>query len=215
MNLHHPCRRGHAPRRERGVVLLFVLIALVIMMIASVALVRSFNGTLFNSGNIAFKRDLQNQAQRAVPAVLATVQGTGGLATPADRSANKAALNYSAQILPTSADGIPTVLMTKEFVAGTSGWTAAAIAVDDQKVKVRYIVDRLCDNTGLETTLGTAHCLIVDKPMKGGSGSHLNVAEDSSAAGAGASQIQVVYRITVRVDGPRDTQAYYQTTFTL
>ena len=38
-------------------------------------------------------------------------------------------------------------------------------------------------------------------------------AEDNSAGGAGALPRQVVYRLSVRVGGPRDTQAYFQTTF--
>ena len=55
-----------ARQRQRGVVLLFSLIALVIMLIVAVALVRSFNNSLFTAGNIGFKRDMQNQSEAAV-----------------------------------------------------------------------------------------------------------------------------------------------------
>jgi type IV pilus assembly protein PilX len=38
---------------------------------------------------------------------------------------------------------------------------------------------------------------------------------DSSSGGMGGLAPQVVYRISVRVTGPRNTQSYYQSTFKL
>ena len=61
-----PRHLGHGtPRRaaQRGVVLLYSLIALVIMLIAAIALVRSFQTSLFNAGNLGFKRDMRNQSE--------------------------------------------------------------------------------------------------------------------------------------------------------
>ncbi len=200
---------------QKGVVLLFALIALVVMLIASVALVRSFNSTLFNAGNIAFKRDLQNQAERAVSVALNQVRTGGSLVTPDNRAKSNFLANYSAKELPTNAQGIPTDLLMEE-TDFRKRWTAAPVAVpDSQQVKVYYVVDRLCDNEGLDNLLGSGHCQLVDAGPTGGSGSDLNVAENSSAAGAGALALQIVYRISIRVDGPRDTQAFFQTTFTL
>jgi type IV pilus assembly protein PilX len=205
----------HAQRAERGVVLLFCLIALIVMLIGSVALVRSFNTTLFTAGNVAFKRDLQNQGERAVTVVLAAVGASGPLGTPVARSLNRPGNNYSATILPTNAQGIPNTLLlsARDFDAA---WTAAAIPTPaGQGVTIRYVIDRLCDSTGLDSVLGSARCQIVDNGPMGGSGSHLNVAEDASSGGAGATSLQIVYRISVRVDGPRETQAFFQTTFTM
>jgi len=204
-------RARHA---ERGAVLLFCLIALIVMLIGSVALVRSFNTTLFTAGNIAFKRDLQNQGERAVAVALDAVRGTGALVTPESRSLSRPAYNYSATILPTNAQGIPTTLLSAaDFDAA---WTAPAVPVPTgQNVTIRYVIDRLCDSTGLDSALGSARCQIVDNGPTGGSGSHLNVAEDASSGGAGATSLQIVYRVSIRVDGPRDTQAFFQTTFTM
>jgi type IV pilus assembly protein PilX len=185
------------------------------MLIGSVALVRSFNTTLFTAGNIAFKRDLQNQGERAVAVALDAVRGTGGLVTPVSRSVNRPALNYSATILPTNAQGIPTTLLLshQDFDAA---WTAPAVAVPaGQSVQVRYVIDRLCDSNGLDTVLGSARCQIVDAGPTGGSGSHLVKGDDATSGGAAATSLQIVYRISVRVDGPRDTQAFFQTTFTM
>lgn len=205
----------HAQRAERGVVLLFCLIALIVMLIGSVALVRSFNTTLFTAGNVAFKRDLQNQGERAVTVVLAAVGASGPLGTPVARSLNRPGNNYSATILPTNAQGIPNTLLLSvaDFDAA---WTAPAIPTPaGQGVTIRYVIDRLCDSTGLDSVLGSARCQIVDNGPTGGSGSHLNVAGDASSGGAGAASLQIVYRVSVRVDGPRETQAFFQTTFTM
>ncbi|KQW02592.1 hypothetical protein [Rhizobacter sp. Root1221] len=202
------------PRGQRGVVLLFALIALAIMMIASVALVRSFNSSMYTSGNVAFKRDMQNQAQRAVTAALATVQGTGALITPLARSTAKAQYNYSATSLETTAEGIPKVLLIDAETFDQT-WTAGAIVPADQGITIRYVVDRLCNSEGLDTDLGAARCQIVGPPQKGGSGSHLINPEDTSSSGGGSLQLQIVYRISVRVDGPRNSQSFYQSTFTM
>src|SRR3979490_1993343 len=93
------------PTRQRGVVLLFSLIALVIMLIAAVALMRSFNSSLFTAGNIAFKRDMQNQSERAVDTVL-TAFRTGALNTSTGRAASDSTQNYSAVMLASNAQGI-------------------------------------------------------------------------------------------------------------
>ena len=61
---------GRRASQQRGVVLLFSLIALVIMLIAAVALIRSFNSSLFSAGNIGFKRDMRNQSELAVSTAL-------------------------------------------------------------------------------------------------------------------------------------------------
>jgi hypothetical protein len=60
------------------------------------------------------------------------------------------------------------------------------------------------------------HCTLANglKP-RGGDGSQLPNAEDNSAGGLGALPQQVVYRLSVRVTGPRNTQAYFQSTFAL
>lgn len=208
---HFPCGRRRPD--QRGVVLLFALIALAIMMIASVALVRSYNTSLFTAGNIAFKRDMRNQAERAITQVVSTF--STGLGTADARRNDVAASNYSAVILDTNADGIPRILLDK--TAFDARWTASTLTVQERGVTVatiRYVVDRLCNETGLETVLGSAKCQIVDGGKQGGSGSHLDRAEDASARGSTA-QLMIVYRISMRVDGARDSQAFYQATFTL
>ena len=208
---------GQSPRRggrQHGVVLVFVLIALVIMLVASVALVRSFNTSLFNAGNLAFKRDLTNQGERAMLQVKTLLSEGGQLGTVQARKANRPALNYSAKILPANAQGIPNALLSneEEVFAGV-GSAANDIKIDDQQVKVRYVLERLCDSEGSEADLGAAHCVLGDAANDAGSESDLGYGGNSSN-NASSSSLLIIYRLTIRVDGPRGTQAYFQATLT-
>lgn len=200
--------RARLPRgRERGVVLLVALVALTILLVGAVALMRSSTGTLSTAGNLAFKRDLANQGERAVPVAMALLR-TGALATPAARAAASAQHNYSARALPTGASGIPDILMADDATF-RAAWTAPDITVTDaagrdQRVRVRWVMDRLCADVGDETALGD-QCVRAGDPVRGGN-SIAPRAEDSTTV------TPVVYRLSVRVDGPRGTQSYFQTT---
>ncbi len=200
--------RGHA---QHGVVLLYGLIVLAIMLIGAAAMVRSMNTSLVNAGNIGFKRDLTNQAERAAATALNLLQ-TGALATVAARQANSTANNYSSTILATNAQGLPNVLVNDSTFT-TVGVTTNDIAVADQAITLRWVIDRLCVNTGVADA---SHCTMANDPAPvGGSGSDLINAIDTTSGGAGALARRVVYRVSIRVTGPRSTQAFFQTTLTL
>ena len=213
----HSHTRRPVGSRQRGVVLLFSLIALGIMLIVAVALVRSFNSSLFTAGNIGFKRDLQNQSERAVDVVLNEFRSGGNLASPGARGSNKPAYNYSATMLPVNAQGIPDALQNNTTFAAV-GTTGKDIPVTGMNVTVRYVVDRLCATTGDETSLGAGVCRLADNPVPVGTSlSNLQGADRaplcptcSSAAPQG-----VVYRLSIKVTGPRNTQSFFQSTFTV
>lgn len=192
--------------------MIFGLIALVVMLIGTVALLRSVGTSMFASGNYAFKRDLTNQAERAMATVLTAVRTTGPLATEAARQANDANRNYSAVALATNAQGIPNALLSAAAFTGV-GVAANDIAITDQAVTVRYVIDRLCTVLGAPTA---ANCTLAPTQVPaGGSSSELINAMDTSTGGAGAVQTQVVYRVSIRVDGPRGTQSFFQSTLKL
>lgn len=204
-----PCPSGRA--RQRGVVLLFGLFAIVILLIGAAALVRSMNTAMFTAGNFAFKRDLTNQSERAIARVLDVVK-TGPLALAATRESNDTTQNYSASLLPSTAQGIPLALLSDNDFAAV-GNAKNDIAIDDMGVTVRYVVDRMSAAAGSATVDNT---VMADNAVPaGGSSSELNSAMDASSAGAGAVPTQVVYRVSIRVTGPRRTQSFFQTTFKL
>jgi Tfp pilus assembly protein PilX len=214
-NCPHPRKTSFiaSPAHQRGVVLLFALIALVVMLIAGVALIRSFNSSLFTAGNIAFKRDMQNQSERATQAAL-TAFRTGGLSTSGNRATTSATYNYSAARLATDAQGIPNALVAANFDAT---YPSNNLSSSDGSVTVRYLIDRLCAAEGDETTLGSGSCILADNQTPAGtSSSNLQGPERSLKAGLSpASQQGVVYRLSIKVTGPRSTQSFFQSTFTV
>jgi type IV pilus assembly protein PilX len=207
-----PTRRlASARRAQRGAVLLFAMIALVVLLIGTVALMRSMNTSLFTAGNFGFKRDLTNQGERAMATVLDLVQ-TGALGNDGARQANATASNYSAAVLPANAQGVPLALLTDAAFAAV-GVSGNDIELADMGVTVRYVVDRLCVAAGPATQDG---CTLAGNVMPAGSSSsELLRAEDGSSGGVGAVVPQVVYRVSIRVDGPRRTQSFFQSTFTI
>lgn len=206
-------------RTQRGVVLLTSLLILVVMLIAAAALMRSFDTSLSTAGNLAFRRDIAQQSEQAVQAILTAFRTTGVLASASARGASDLSRNYSAVILPTNAQGIPTALLTSTLPA-TVG-TAADIDAG-QGITLRYVVDRLCSDVGEDASLGADRCTLADSAvLPGGSSSDWQRAEFSSGvaaggagAGLGGAVVQpVIYRLSIRATGPRGTQSFFQTTF--
>jgi type II secretory pathway pseudopilin PulG len=199
------------PSAQQGVILLYSLVVLTIMLIGAAAMLRSMNTSLITAGNIGFKRDLTNQAERAAATAMTLLQ-TGALSTEAARASSSTASNYSATILASNAQGLPNALLD-DAAFGTVGVSTNDIAVADQGVTIRWVVDRLCTATG---NADASRCTMANDPLPaGGSGSDLINAVDSTSGGAGALQRRVVYRLSVRVTGPRATQAFFQSTLTI
>jgi len=197
---------------RRGAMLLMALIALTILLIGATAIVRSMNTSMSNTGNLAFKRDLTNQAERAADTVMTTLR-TGALAVDTARQNNLQASNYSATMLPTNAQGIPTALLATDAAFGAAWSTANDIAVTGQAITLRWVLDRLCVNNG---AADESHCTMTDAgTTSSDSASQRNSAQNASGTGLGALQRQVVYRLSIRATGPRNTQSFLQTTFTL
>jgi Tfp pilus assembly protein PilX len=187
--------------RQRGVVLIFSLIILLILTIGAVALMRSMNNSLFGAGNLAFRRDLVNQSEQAIANVLVEFK-TGG-ALVGLTTANVQASNYSATILPTNAQGVPTALLDNG-VFGTVGTAANDITGATPDVQIRYVIDRLCA-AGTVLPTPTACVQSISSPPGGTALPNAPVTAPSAT----------VYRLSVRVSGPRSTQVFLQTTFSM
>jgi Tfp pilus assembly protein PilX len=189
------------PSRQRGVVLIFTLIILLILTIGAVALVRSMNTSLFSAGNLAFRRDLVNQGEQAVSTVINEFKTGGVLASSASTQANVLASNYSATMLATNSEGVPTALLNG--TAFTSVGTAANDLVGaTPDVTIRYVIDRLCSAAGPSSG---ALCVQSSAAPTGGTANTTPGVPPPTAT---------VYRLSARITGPRSTQVFLQTTFT-
>jgi type IV pilus assembly protein PilX len=193
--------------RQRGVVLIFSLIVLLILAIGAVALLRSVNSSLLSGGNLAFHRDLVNQAEQAVSVVLTEFKTGGPPLSGAPTTTDLPAANYVSTTLPTNAQGVPLVLLGNDTVFNTVATTANNIIPANPSgvplgITIYYVIDRLCTNTG---TASSPNCVQSTGLPTGGTANRNTAVAPPSAT---------VYRISVRVDGPRQTQAFLQTTFT-
>jgi len=104
------------------------------------------------------------------------------------------------------------VLFSDSAFAGV-GVTTNDIEDTDQAIRMRWVIDRLCTAAG---AADPTRCTLANDPVPtGASGSDIINAIDATSGGAGALQRRVIYRVSIRVTGPRSTQAFFQTTLTL
>jgi Tfp pilus assembly protein PilX len=194
-------RRSVGARAERGVILIYTLIVLLILVIGAVALMKSTQVSLFSAGNLSFRSDLINQGEQADAKVMTQFESGGALSTSAVTVASVPALNYSATTLPTNAQGVPTALLSDAAFA-TVGTAANDLNGATSDVTIRYVIDRLC------TAVGTVN----------GSLCVQSSAAPIAVTATGGPQVPppaaTVYRLSIRVTGARGTQVFMQSTFT-
>ncbi|MCT7307278.1 pilus assembly PilX family protein [Ralstonia wenshanensis] len=189
-------------RRQSGIVLLIALIAVVILAIGTVALFRSSDAALFNAGNLAFKRDMTNRGELGIVAAKAALT-SGALNQELTRQSNQLASGYYATMQLTGTHGVPNALIG--YQPGTTSTTLPTINGGDG-ITIYYMIDRLCNATG--STDPSNACVVSSiGSAKGGTVlPYRGQAQPPSVP---------VYRISVRVDGPRNSQTFLQTTVSL
>lgn len=200
------------PRKQKGVVLFIALVALLVLMIAAVALIRSTDTAQVVAGNLAIKRDMTHESEQAVSYALASFRFPGPFAAEDARlnsNFGSPAAIYSAKALPSNVAGIP-LLLTQ---AGTTGETAAYAS----GMTYRYVIDRMCPEEG-PAEKGNNNCLTGCDSGNGGGGQSSGFINDvdvsaNSGEGLGVRTSSVCYRVSVRVTDARGTQSFFQTTF--
>lgn len=180
--------------------MIITLVTLALLLLSIAALLRSFHTSLAIAGNLAFKRDLVNQGERGMAKAIDLLK-SGALDSSSVRTANLLSSNYYATELDSDSHGIPLLLIKDSAFTGT----ATDITDDSSGITVRYVIDRLCNSTGSFST-STCESFKVSTTTGGSS---------SNATSKVGLEYQPVYRISVRVNGPRNTQTYLQTTVTL
>jgi type IV pilus assembly protein PilX len=203
--------------KQRGVVLFIALIALVVMSLAAVALIRSVDTNTLIAGNLAFKQSALVSSDRGAETALAWLDAASsssmcaacalGADLNADNSTNADNGYYATYLTPNLED--PAVL--KASATWDEAKTAYAVAPDiasgtgDDGNNIRYIVQRMCRQAAAPSA---DICLFGQATQGNGS----KIVKDHTKAGAIiSSQESPVYRITVKVTGPKSTVSYAQT----
>lgn len=191
-------------RRQRGVVLFIALIALVVLLLASVALVRSTDTAVLLSGNIAVKRDMTNEGEQAIAAAAAEFASGGALFTSTARNADTPAANYSSVMLASNAEGIPNIMFDTNSAYGTVAAATAPTGING--MSFRFVIDRLCSKTGAPDP---RYC------ATGNGGTYGSRSQTNWLPSPDVSSNAVIYRITVRVTDNKQAQSFLQTTLAI
>lgn len=190
------------PGQQRGVVLFIALIALVAMMLAGVALVRSVDTANVIAGNFAFKESTLSQTDQATEQAITDLPGLVGT-----RGDTAVANQYLPVKSAVDSLGLPTGV----------DWSAVAVQHDNSTGNDKqYVVERMCDQVPAAGTVAahapdqtnrtevTDYCITAPQCSPGVSinSPPICVAGD------------INYRITTRVTGPRGTVSVVQSVVT-
>ena len=203
------CLRYRPPtamRRQRGIVLFVALIVMVAMTLAAIALMRSVDTTNTAVGNLAFRQSSilpANYAVEIAAAALFADANNGKTAMIADPTKDDPAHNYYATFKRTDNKiGVPADLQTKKALANLK----APALKDDADNVITYVIERMCDDKAVAAHPdGKASLEWCDMmPPKQNPGTTVNDPELIKFPP------MPFYRVTVRVDGPKNTASFLQ-----
>ncbi|CAN7547008.1 pilus assembly PilX family protein [Variovorax paradoxus] len=213
--------RARAKQAQRGVIVFIALIAVLVLSLAAVALLRSTDTAGVISGNVAFKSATTSAADTGAERAFNALPA---LATADADVANK----YFRLMQAVDANGIPTAVANNDWTGvpcyDTAGGAAPISCEDESSYRVQYVIDRLCTTAPATTdplTLLTSKCVAGQPFSSGGSaGDDLNShAQTTNVFGSltppPPTRPTIHYRVTVRVQGPRNALSIVQTTIEL
>ncbi len=192
---------------QRGLVLFVALIALVVMSLASVALIRSVDTSSQITGNLAFKQSTATTSSYGLEAMADTIGGQlKSYAFTNDPSNGYYAVCTTFDSGATGqCNGENLTLSTTWSDANSKLATGAGIAngKDPYGNTIRYVVERMCNQNG---DVSKERCMMAASPDP-----------DSTKRGCGfcltlppVAEPLPIYRVTVRIVGPRNTVSYVQ-----
>jgi type IV pilus assembly protein PilX len=232
------CEHGFAIR-QRGVVLFFTLIALVVMSLAAVALIRSVDTSTMIAGNLAFKQAGASSGDGGVEAAIAwlsTAQTTMQAANLNVYNNNTHVFNitggasgftnpnggFCCQNAGYYSNADPTMNLTAMTWSNSNSTLvtdASGNSVDSSGNTVRYVIQRMCrianelpNQTEQPTyTPPKTGCLFSSAALDN-NGMAIPYATDVCVGSGCPTGGQTAFmRITAQVTGPKNTVSYIQT----
>ena len=197
---------GKFRQRQSGVVLLFALIVMIAMTLAGLGLMRSVGTAVSIAGNMAFQQAATMAGQSGVESAIAWIEANADSSLLETNATTRSF--YAADGLTSAPDPASGVTWG---VYWDTVWAKSGVRVPSDVLgadsatgnRVFYVIDRLCEGTGAMNSV-TAKC----------ARSPVNFSSAGSSGASGGIQIESVvqayYRITVRIQGPRNTQSFVQ-----
>lgn len=202
---------------QKGVVLFIALVVLIAMSIAGVALVRSTDTANIISGNFAFRQAALQESDVGVDAAFLALNDALSANYIANKNANAAPRYYATMQTPATApalnaNGAPSYINNMSSTDAVGAADVYATGVGPNGNRVRYVIERMCNlippaNTAPPSTAAqiSANCLTYNPAsVSNSSRNALRIKLEGIATG------NVYYRVTVRVDGPRNTVSIAQ-----
>ena len=214
-----PNRRVHQSGyaiRQRGVVLFFALIALVVMSLAAVALIRSVDTNTLIAGNLAFKQAAISSGDIGVEGAIATLTATEAAMKAVgnnvySNSTNTFNVTNAANGYYSNADdSTPNLTDPATWVNAKS----LLVGTDASGNEVRYIIQRMCRDAN--QVLSKQNCLF-SSPALDINGHEVQLPSNVCTPppppqpnGCPVNGQSPEYRITSRTLGPANTVSYVQ-----
>ncbi len=191
--------------RQKGTSLLVAMVALVAMMTAGMALIRSVDSANLAAGNFQMQQSAEQNIDMGInEALLAYLQSPSNMALSIDnRNQSDATKAYWAIRQLQSTEGVPIALVNLAAPAWTStgpaltGWAGEQIDANSMQLR-RYYVERLCSTAGIASA-NNCQMYTMEYPS-----------DSISNTGSADSDVLPYVRMTVRVDGPKGTTSYAQ-----
>jgi len=198
---------------QLGAVLFFTLIALVVMTIASLALIRAVDTSALIAGNIGFRQTATSSADMGIDTIVNFLQSKDTPTTPSDTSQylnnSHPADGYYA-VVNTSGVATNTVVFNiadpNSWVAGQVGSLSStdATLAGNAGDTAKFVIERECLNNG--ALPANTNCLL--------SGSQINTSSSGGIQPSGPaptmSSGSPVYRVTIQVAGPNNSLSLVQ-----
>jgi hypothetical protein len=204
--------------RQRGLSLLFALLALAAISLAAVALVRSVDTSGLVIGNLGFKQDATAAAGQAAEQAIAWLDANKGIALDNDivtagyYAASLDALDATGQgsasasraVVDWGGDGCK---RDEKVGFGVCLVPSAEVVLNDGANRARYIITRLCSAEGSPATVDCAF------PFNSafGSGGNKGVVDYKTGKAVLTVSSQQYYRIVVRAQSARGTVSFTET----
>jgi Tfp pilus assembly protein PilX len=190
---------------QEGVVLFIALIVLVAMSLAGIALMRGVDTGTIIAGNLAFRQSAMHVADIGVEAARNWLTGVTPTTTlyndqPAITGGQGYFANWgeNVDLLGNDPDPLKTDYNWNNAIAVTAPAPPAGYSVS-------YVIHRLCKQTGDPTSITCVKQTV-------GAGSTASGTKGAASFGTFAIQVptNALYRVTVRVTGPRNSVSYVQ-----
>jgi Tfp pilus assembly protein PilX len=187
-------------RAQEGAVLFIALIVLVAMSLAGLALLRSVDTGTIIAGNLAFRQTSMHVADLGVEAAREWLRTTTLSDLYNDRAGDAYYATWQASLDLLGNDPAKT-----DFDWTGAKSVTAAPFVPPTGYAVHYVIHRLCEGSGDPSSTACAR-------VTGAAGGTSGGTKGAAVYGTYAISVptSAMYRITVRVSGPRSTRSFVQ-----